>query len=128
MGHENGGDAQGGGQFCQLVPHLLPQQGIQRGKGFVKQDAPRPDGDGAGKGHALLLAAGKLVRIAFFKVLQMYRAQRVAHAALQIRRVFSGPQTEGHIFKHRHMGPEGKILKHKAEVPLLRRQVDLAFF
>lgn len=84
MGHKDGGNAQHGGQFRQLVPHFLPEQRIQRGKRFVKQNAPWLNGDGTGKGDALLLTAGQLVRIALFKVLQMHGAQRVAHSALQI--------------------------------------------
>ena len=48
------------------MPHFFSQQGIQCGKRFVKQNTPRLDGNGTGKRHALLLAAGKLVGIALF--------------------------------------------------------------
>ena len=40
----------------------------------------------------------------------------------------SRPQPKYYIFKYRHIAVKGKILKYKAEIPLLRRQVDLSFF
>ena len=107
------------------MPHFLPEQRIQREERFVKQNAPRLNDDGTGKGDALLLTAGQLVRIALFKVLQMYGAQRVAHSALQILCVLPRPQAERDVFKHRHVRPERKVLKHKAEISLFRRQIDL---
>ena len=127
MRYENGGDAERGGELRELVPHFLAQQGVQRGERLVKENASRLHGDGAGKGNALLLSAGKLMGVAPFKILEMHGAQRIAHAALQILCIFSGPQPKGDIFKHRHVRPEREILKHKAEIPLLRRKIDFAF-
>ena len=127
VGHENGGDAERGGQVRQLVPHFLPKQSVQSGERLIEQNTPRPDGYGAGERNALLLPAGELMGIPLFKVLQMHGAQRVTNSVLQICCIFSCPQAEGHIFKHRHLRPERKVLKHKAEIPLLRRQADLAF-
>ena len=65
--------------------------------------------------------------IAPFKILQMHGAQRVAHPTLQILRILPGAQSKGHVFKYSHVRPERKILKHKAEIALLRRQVNPAF-
>ena len=40
VGHKNRGNAECRGQFRQLMPHLLAEQSVQRGKGFVKQMPP----------------------------------------------------------------------------------------
>lgn len=66
--------------------------------------------------------------IAFFKVLQMHGVQSIAYTVVQILGVSSRPQPKYYIFKYRHVRSKGKILKYKAEIPLLRRQVDLSFF
>ena len=124
VGDENGGDAQRRGQRPQLMAHLLPEEGVQRGERLVEQDAPRMDRDGPGERHPLLLPAGELVRIAALKVLQPDGAQRRAHPALQILGIPFCPQAEGRVFKHRHVGPEGEVLKDEAQPPLFRRQVD----
>ena len=59
-----------------------------------------------------------------FKVLKMDCAQRLAHSALQVLRIFLGTQSERDVFKHRHVRPERKILKYEAEPALLGRQID----
>ena len=66
--------------------------------------------------------------IAFFKVLQMHGVQSIAYTVVQILGVSSRPQPKYYIFKYRHVRSKGKILKYKAEIPLLRRQVALSFF
>ena len=43
-----------------------------------------------------------------------------------LKAVFIQPR-KGHVFKYSHVRPERKILKHKAEIALLRRQVNPAF-
>lgn len=62
--------------------------------------------------------------LARFKILQMHHAQRLAYSGLKILRIFSRAQAERNVFKHRHMRPERKILKHKAKASLFRRQID----
>ncbi len=82
VGYENGSDAQRVRKLRQFVPHFLAEQRVERGQRFIKQNADRLHRDGAGERHALLLTAGKLMRIALFKILQMHGAQCAAHAAL----------------------------------------------
>lgn len=114
------------------VPSALPHlpRGAKRParKGVRQTNASRLNGDSAGKGHALPLTAGRLMGIAFFKVLQMHGVQSIAYTVVQILGVSSRPQPKYYIFKYRHVRSKGKILKYKAEIPLLRRQVDLSFF
>ena len=80
------------------MPHFFPQKRVQRRERLVKQSAPGFHGNGAGKGNALLLPAGKLMGIALFKVLEMHGAQRLAHTALQISCVLPCAQPESHVF------------------------------
>ena len=110
--------------------HAASPRGAKRParKGVRQTNASRLNGDSAGKGHALPLTAGRLMGIAFFKVLQMHGVQSIAYTVVQILGVSSRPQPKYYIFKYRHVRSKGKILKYKAEIPLLRRQVDLSFF
>ena len=62
--------------------------------------------------------------LARFKILQMHHAQRLAYSGLNVLRIFSRAQAERNVFKHRHMRPERKILKHKAKASPFRRQID----
>ena len=62
--------------------------------------------------------------LARFKILQMHHAQRLAHSVRKVLRIFSRAQAERNVFKHRHMRPERKILKHKAKASPFRRQID----
>ena len=62
--------------------------------------------------------------LARFKILQMHHAQRLAYSGLKVLRIFSRAQAERNVFKHRHVWPEGEVLKHKAKASLFRRQVD----
>ena len=60
VSHEDGGQLQLPLQLENLTPHLNAQVGVQIGQRLVQQQDPGLDDDGAGKGHSLLLAAGKL--------------------------------------------------------------------
>ena len=62
--------------------------------------------------------------LARFKILQMHHAQRLAHSVRKVLRIFPRAQAERNVFKHRHMRPERKILKHKAKASPFRRQID----
>ena len=125
MGDKHGGQAERRDQILEFLPHLLAQKGVERGKRLVKENTAGPYDDGSCEGVALLLSAGKLVGVPRFKVLKMDCAQRLAHSALQVLRIFLGTQSERDVFKHRHVRPERKILKHKAKPALFWRQVDL---
>ena len=55
-------------QPLELGAHLHAQLGVQVGKGLVHKQDLRSRGQGAGDGHALLLAAAELRGIALFKL------------------------------------------------------------
>ena len=61
MGDEKKGDADIALQVLQFNLHLAAQLAVEGGKRFVQQQHRRPVDQGAGEGHALLLAAGQFV-------------------------------------------------------------------
>ena len=62
MGHEDRGQAKLLMQSLKFQPHFLAKLSIQIGKRFVEQQRIGLYDDRAGQRHALLLAAGQLVR------------------------------------------------------------------
>ena len=61
-------------------------------------------------------------------ILQMDGFQRLLHTVVQVLGLFPGPQAKGHVLKNRHVGPQSKVLKDKAKLPLLRRKIDFLLF
>ena len=72
MGDEDEGDPELTLQRFQFVLHLLAQLVIQCRKRLIEQQQTRFVDHRAGDGHALLLAAGELVRFALGKRLQLH--------------------------------------------------------
>ncbi len=62
VGDEDEGDADLALDLAELQLHLLAQLLVQGAQGLVEQQHLRPADQGAGQGHALALAAGKLAR------------------------------------------------------------------
>ena len=127
VGDKHRSETQAGDKVLQLVAHLFPQQGVQCRERLVKQNATGLDDDGTGKGHALLLTAGKLVRIPLGQILQVDAAQCLHHLFFQVLGTVLGAQTKGHVLKHRHVRPQRKILKDKPQPPLFRRGINFLF-
>ena len=76
----------------------------------------------------LLLAAGKLGGVALFKLLDLEQGEQLVHALADARLIpLEHLQTEGDVFIHRHVRPERVVLEQKADVALVRRQVDALF-
>ena len=84
MRDEHDGLVQLGLQLQQLVLHLAADQRIQRGKGLVHQQDLGVGGQRARQAHALLHAAGQLVRILLFETRQANLFQPVARPALAL--------------------------------------------
>ena len=72
--------------------------------------------------------AGKVGGIAFFKLLDFEQREQLVHAFANARLIpLEHLQTEGDVFIHRHVRPERVVLEQKADVALVRRQVDALF-
>ena len=78
VGDVDEGDAGAALQALQLDAHLLAELGVEVGQRLVEQQDFRLDHEAAGQRHALLLAAGELVRIALLQPGQIDQRQRVA--------------------------------------------------
>ena len=76
MGDEHEGDAHFALQVDQLDLHFLTQLGIQRRQRFIEQQQARTVDQPARQRHALLLSAGKFVRIFVGLVGQAHLFQR----------------------------------------------------
>jgi hypothetical protein len=106
-------------QAAQPAAQLLAHLGVEGAEGLVEQQHARLDGQGAGEGHALALAARDLVREAPGEALELHEAQQLAHAlrdglALRARGPRPHAQAEGHVLEHGHVAEEGVVLEDEA--------------
>jgi hypothetical protein len=60
-------------------PQFLPHLGVERAKGFVKQEYLGLDGQGTGQGHTLPLTARKLVGVAVGEITELHQLQQIVH-------------------------------------------------
>lgn len=125
MRDENACDSEIGNQISQLYAHFFPKQCIQRRKRFIEQDAGWLNDNGACKGHALLLSAGKLVREPVGEVIQTNRVQGITNLFIQAVGTIGRAQTKRNIFVYIHVWPKRKVLKDKTQTTLFRGNVEL---
>ena len=123
VGYEDRGHAGLALDALQLEAHLGAQLGVEIGQRLVEQEHFGPDHQGAGQGHPLLLAAGKLARIAPGEVGQSDEIDRLGDARRGLAaRNPAPPQAEGDVVEHRHEGEQGVVLEDDAEIAPPRRQ------
>ena len=128
VGDEDGGDVELPLQASQLAPHLLPQLAVEGGQRLVEQQDVGLEHDGAGQRHALLLPAGKLVRLALAVAAQAHGLQRPLDLLLHLAAgELPDAQREGHVVEDRHVREERVALEHQPHVALARgRPGDVA--
>src|SRR6185312_10197525 len=80
VGDQDGRGAHGALDLAQLDLHFLAQLGVEVGERLVEQQNLRPDHQGAGERHALLLAARKLAREAAGELAKPDEIQRLTDA------------------------------------------------
>ena len=127
MGHIHHGDAVLPLDFLDFKAHAFPQLGVQVGQGLVQQQQGGLCHQGAGQGHALLLAAGQLAGNALGVLNQVHGLQHTFDLLPDggLIHFFDG-QGIGHIVEHGHVGPHSVGLKHHADVALFRLEKHLA--
>ena len=108
--------------LAHLEPGALPQGGVQAGEGFVQQDQLRARRECSGQGHALLLAAGELVRQAVLEEGQAHEAQHLP-GPFEPFLAGQGPEAEGGVLEHAQVREQRVVLEHEAHAPRLRRHV-----
>ena len=121
VGDVDRGDAEFPLHLLQLVAQLHPQLGVQVGQRLVHADDGRLGHQGAGDGHALLLAAGELgYRLGQLLVGQVDLPCDGVYLFLDFRLIqLLDLQAECDVVPHRHRGKQGVALEHDADVALL---------
>ena len=123
VGDIDHGHAQALVQVLDLHLHMLAQLLVQGAQGLVHQHQLWLEDQGAGQGHTLLLAAGKLARITVAEAVQLDHGQRLLHPLGAVgARQAAHAEGEGQVLGHGHMGEQGIVLEHHANVALVRRQ------
>lgn len=123
MGYENRGDPEALLDFANFVAQGDTDFRIERRKWFIEQQNLRARREGAGKSHALLLAARELIGVAGAEVRQADQVQHFLDAggAFGLRRAFDF-EAEGDVFRHGEVREQGVGLEHHADVSLVRFQ------
>ncbi len=107
----------------QLDLHLLAQLVVQRRERLVEQQHLGARRQGAGKRHALRLAAGNLVGAALGEFLHPHQLQHGGDAGFDLRlRPPQHLQAEGDVVPHRQMREQRVALEDGVDRPLERRQ------
>jgi hypothetical protein len=111
----------GGGFALEDVAHLerqaFAQFDVEVGERLVHQDQARPRRQGAGQRHALLLAAGELVRELVGVAGQADQFEQFGDACLFA--VAAEPsQAEADVLRHRQVRKQRVILEHHADAAL----------
>jgi hypothetical protein len=124
VGHEHGGEPELALQLADLDAHVVAQLRIEVGERLVEEEHLGLHHEGAGQGHALLLAAGELARIALAVAFQPHEPQRLLDAGRGLGlRDLSHLEPEGHVLGHRHVREERVTLEHHAGVAPVRRHM-----
>ena len=121
VGHEDAGQVDLVVQAAEPLPQLLPHAGVEGPERLVQQQHLRLDGQCPGQGHALPLAAGKLVRIAIGLDVQLHELEQIhdLRADLVLRRPprpGPHPQAEGHVLEDRHVAEQGIVLEDETDL------------
>ena len=99
--------------------HRGPEVGVERRERLVEQDDLGLDGEGAGEGHSLLLAARELVGVAAGQAGQAYGIEQVGHLTAAL----AAGKPEGDVRSHVEVGEEASFLGHIADPAPLRGDV-----
>ena len=101
---ENRGDVQVVMQRDEPFAEFLADLGVHRAERFVEQQHAGLGRQRAGDGHALALAAGKLVRVTLFQAFQAEQFQQFRDARLDVGPLpFLDLQAEGDVLEHVHV-------------------------
>ena len=117
VGHVDHGDAEPPLQLADLLAHAAAQPRVQVGQRLVEQEHGRLEDEGAGDGHALLLAARQL---AGQPVPEGVEADRGEAGARQSPRLPPAPPGDarpvGDVVEHAHVREQRIALEHHADV------------
>jgi hypothetical protein len=104
-------------QALDLQLQVLPQLLVERAQRLVHQQDARVEHDRPRDRHALLLAAGELLRIAAFVTAQLHEVEHALHLRPPRRAADAALlQGEADILGHRQMREQRVALEHHADV------------
>ncbi len=123
MGDEDAGDVDVVVQVAQPFAEFFADLGVESAEGFVEEEDLGFDGEGAGEGDALALAAGELGGVSVSVHIELHELQQGQDAAADIlaRGAFAArldAQAEGDVFEDGHMAEEGVVLEDEADAAL----------
>jgi len=120
VGDVDGGEAGGFADAADFAAHFQSQFCVEVTEGFVEQKAGGMNGEGAGEGNALLLAAGELGRAAVGIGFHADHGEGFGGAFFLIgfTEIANG-EAEANVLHDGHVGPEGVTLKAHHGVAML---------
>jgi len=125
VGDVDGRDLELREEAAQLLARLLAQLGVKVAQGLVEEDHLRLGDEGAGQGHALLLAAGELRGGPLLEAVELDEAQGPGDLPFDLLPgLVAGLQRVGHVVEDVHVGPDGVGLEHHAEAPPVGRDEE----
>ncbi len=102
----------------------LAQLFVECGQRLVEQKQLGAFGQTARQSHALLLAAGELVRLALAVGLELHQVEHLLHAGSDVRLGHAVAfQTEGDVVEHGQVRKQRVRLEHHVDRPLIGRQI-----
>ena len=125
MGHVQRRDAQTRLHLTDLLAQLHAHLGVERRQRLVEQQDGRLDGECAGQGDALLLAARQLVRVVADALGQSDQAEQLLGALATVdTRLLAHAHAELDVLPSRHVGEQAVRLEHHAHVAFGGRHAD----
>ena len=111
-------------QVAQPQAQLRAHLGVEGAEGLVEQQHLGLDGQGAGQGHALALAARELGRVALAEVGQAHQLEQLVHPGLDLGLgAVADLEAEGHVAPHREVAERRVVLEAEADAAAARRRV-----
>ena len=119
VGDEDGGHAKVLLDAANLHLEVAAELGVDGAEGLIQKEHLGLGDDGAGQGHTLLLAAGKLVGVLLRLVLQPHNGEDFRNLAADgILGDLLHVQAKGHVLGHAHVGEKAVLLEHHADAPV----------
>ena len=125
MGHINGRNLQLREEGPQLLARLLPQFGVEVGKGLVEEDHLRLGHQRPGQRDPLLLPAAELCGRPVFEPVELHKMERLGDLAGDLLPGFiAGLERIGHVVEDVHVRPDGVGLENHSQSSPIRRDID----
>lgn len=125
VGDEDGGDRKFLQDTADLAGEVVSQGSVKGAERFVEEQQLRLGGEAPGQGHPLPLATGKFIDTAITEYLQPHQMEHDLNPMEEFgRRAMLHLQAEGDVLPDIFVGKERVLLKHHAEIALMRGDVS----